>query len=49
MKQFFKDALDFATKKAVSEKQRKEIRDNFKDIIKSLERSKKNGRKTKAI
>ena len=27
MKQFFKEALDFATKKAISEKQRQEIRD----------------------
>ena len=36
MKQFFKEALDFATKKAISEKQRQEIRDNFKDIINNL-------------
>ena len=49
MKQFFKEALDFATKKAISEKQRQEIRDNFKDILKGLERSKTNGRKTKTI
>ena len=41
MKQFFKDALEFAVKKAKSDQQIKEIMSNFKDIHKSINKVEK--------
>jgi len=40
MKQFFKDALEFAVKKAKSEQDIKEIKKNFKEIVQIIEKSK---------
>ena len=40
MQQFFKDALEFAVKKAKSEQDIKEIKKNFKEIVQIIEKSK---------
>tara|TARA_Y100000593_G_scaffold34007_1_gene66771 strand:+ start:2259 stop:2429 length:171 start_codon:yes stop_codon:yes gene_type:complete len=54
MKQFFKDALEFAESRAKSEQQAKEIKNNlksiYKDIYKSITRlEKQNGKHVPSI
>jgi|9_EtaG_2_1085328.scaffolds.fasta_scaffold104829_3 hypothetical protein len=44
MKQFCKDAQEFAVKKAKSEQQKDEIKKNFKDIFKTVEKLKYDGK-----
>ena len=54
MKQFFKDALEFAENKAKSEQQAKEIKTNLKNIYKDVYKStlrleKQNGKHVPSI
>ena len=49
MKKILNEALEFAIKKAKSEQQIKEIKTNFKDIYKYIEKLDKDVKRTKTL
>ena len=49
MKTFIKEALEFAIKKAKSDQQVKEIKNNFRDIYKSIVKLNKDDKRTKTL